>query len=150
MMATVREGGELAGAMQLPPSRAASTPAVLSLEAAAEAGSLPGASTEDNEGSPAGKAWQQASAPLHVHAEAQAAPAHQLPIKQEGDGDGSASWQAIRLMWAPLAALSISSTIALILFPLFTYVPNSGLLGASLLKVSPPGAASHLGSCQTL
>jgi hypothetical protein len=47
----------------------------------------------------------------------------------------SASRQALRLMWPPLAALTLSSTISLIVFPLFTYVPTSGLLGESLPKV---------------
>ncbi|KAL4457583.1 hypothetical protein ABPG75_012448 [Micractinium tetrahymenae] len=49
-------------------------------------------------------------------------------------GGSSASWQALKLIWAPLAALSLSSTIALTLFPFFTYVPTSGLLGETLPK----------------
>lgn len=60
------------------------------------------------------------------------AAAEELKAAAQG---GSASWQALLLMWAPLAALTLSSTIALILFPLFTYVPTSGLLGESLPKV---------------
>ncbi|KAI7843994.1 hypothetical protein COHA_002532 [Chlorella ohadii] len=47
----------------------------------------------------------------------------------------SATWQTLRLIWAPMAALSLSSTVALTLFPFFTYVPTSGLLGESLPKV---------------
>lgn len=47
----------------------------------------------------------------------------------------SATWQTVRLIWAPMAALSLSSTVALTLFPFFTYVPTSGLLGESLPKV---------------
>lgn len=53
-----------------------------------------------------------------------------------GDGGASASGQALRLIWAPLSALALSSTIALTLFPFFTYVPTSGLLGEALPRVS--------------
>lgn len=48
---------------------------------------------------------------------------------------GSASWQALGLIWAPLAALALSSAIALTLFPFFTFVPTSGLLGETLPRV---------------
>ncbi|KAL4440645.1 hypothetical protein ABPG77_000354 [Micractinium sp. CCAP 211/92] len=47
----------------------------------------------------------------------------------------SATWQALPLIWAPLTALGLSSTVALTLFPFFTYVPTSGLLGESLPQV---------------
>ena len=49
--------------------------------------------------------------------------------------EGGTTWQTVRLIWAPMAALSLSSTVALTLFPFFTYVPTSGLLGESLPKV---------------
>ncbi len=57
-----------------------------------------------------------------------------------GEGGGSsaevsATWQTVRLIWAPMAALTLSSAVALTLFPFFTYVPTSGLLGESLPKV---------------
>lgn len=72
---------------------------------------------------------------LQVHNQADTAAADSELHKEGLSGGGSASWQALRLMWPPLAALSLSSTIALILFPLFTYVPTSGLLGETLPKV---------------
>jgi hypothetical protein len=49
--------------------------------------------------------------------------------------EGSPTWQTVRLIWAPMAALGLSSTVALTLFPFFTYIPTSGLLGESLPKV---------------
>lgn len=58
---------------------------------------------------------------------------------EEGDAsssEGSTTWQTVRIIWAPMAALSLSSAVALTLFPFFTYVPTSGLLGESLPKVS--------------
>lgn len=51
------------------------------------------------------------------------------------EGGASASLQALRLIWAPLAALALSSTIALTLFPFFTYVPSTGTIGELLPKV---------------
>lgn len=56
---------------------------------------------------------------------------------------GSASWQALGLIWAPLAALALSSAIALTLFPFFTFVPTSGLLGETLPKVGACPANSQ-------
>lgn len=64
---------------------------------------------------------------------------------EEGGGSGSdasPTWQTVRLIWAPMAALSLSSTVALTLFPFFTYVPTSGLLGESLPKVRQRAARS--------
>lgn len=43
--------------------------------------------------------------------------------------------QAIKLIWPALIALGIQSGIALTLFPFFTYMPSSGLLGDELPKV---------------
>lgn len=82
--------------------------------------------------------------PPAVEGPATAAGEAETPLVQAGAGVGgdelatvsvSASRQALRLMWPPLAALTLSSTISLIVFPLFTYVPTSGLLGESLPKV---------------
>ena len=42
---------------------------------------------------------------------------------------------ALREIWPALSALALSCTISLVLFPFFTYVPTSGLLGESLPKV---------------
>ena len=53
----------------------------------------------------------------------------------DGGDAGGASWQTFCLIWGPLSALTLSSAIALTLFPFFTYVPTSGLLGESLPKV---------------
>ena len=64
---------------------------------------------------------------------------------EEGGGSGSdasPTWKTVRLIWAPMAALSLSSTVALTLFPFFTYVPTSGLLGESLPKVRQRAARS--------
>ena len=42
---------------------------------------------------------------------------------------------ALLRIWPALCALGLSSTVALIIFPFFTYVPTSGLLGDSLPRV---------------
>lgn len=50
-------------------------------------------------------------------------------------GRGGATRKVLVAIWAPLLALFLSSTIALTVFPFFTYVPSSGWLGDSLPKV---------------
>ena len=59
-----------------------------------------------------------------------------------GDGSGQTQQQEegatlllLQSCWVPLLALFLSSTIALTVFPFFTYVPSSGLIGESLPKV---------------
>lgn len=69
------------------------------------------------------------------HADGSAAGEQQLETAMLEDGSAGASWAAFRLIWVPVAALSLSSTIALIIFPFFTFVPTSGLLGESLPRV---------------
>lgn len=48
---------------------------------------------------------------------------------------GRLALAALRQIWAALSALLLSGTISLIIFPFFTYVPTSGLLGEALPKV---------------
>lgn len=62
----------------------------------------------------------------------------------------STTWQALPLIWAPLTALGLSSTVALTLFPFFTYVPTSGLLGETLPKVCGSSSGQLYRCCSRL
>lgn len=44
------------------------------------------------------------------------------------------TWETLQAVWPAVAALGLSGTISLVIFPFFTYIPTSGLLGDLLPK----------------
>lgn len=88
-------------------------------------------------GSSAGLAPPTLSSPLPLSMAGATAAESPQPAAGEAvhrGAGGASALHALRLIWAPLAALSLSSCIALVVFPFFTYVPTSGLLGENLPK----------------
>jgi hypothetical protein len=82
-----------------------------------------------------GAAPDSLGAPPPPAAAAAAPPEASSEGSNEGSAAASPALAAARLIWPALVAIGLQASVALALFPFFTYLPSSGLLGESLPKV---------------